>query len=45
MIGNPFLMRYWALQYGPWVEVLEPEPLRMRIKEDIALMADKYSAK
>ncbi len=28
-------MRYWALQYGPSVEVLEPESLRNRIISDI----------
>ena len=41
---NEAAMRYWALQYGPYVEVLKPESLRKRLKEDIAAMADKYNA-
>ncbi|MCR4803162.1 MAG: WYL domain-containing protein [Lachnospiraceae bacterium] len=35
-------MRYWALQYGPYVEVLAPESLRKRLKEDAKGMLDKY---
>ena len=35
-------MKYWALQYGPYVEVLEPVDLRETIKELIKEMADKY---
>lgn len=35
-------MRYWALQYGPYVEVLAPESLRERLKEDAKGMLDKY---
>ena len=38
-------MRYWALQYGPYVEVLEPEHLRERVKEDVNSMAEKYNKK
>lgn len=39
---NEEAMRFWALQYGPYVEVLEPESLRIRIKEDVDGMAKKY---
>ena len=39
---NEEAMRFWALQYGPYVEVLEPESLRNRLKEDINGMAKKY---
>ena len=39
---NEKAMRYWALQYGPYVEVLAPEGLRTQIREDIKLMAEKY---
>lgn len=39
---NEEAMRFWALQYGPYVEVLEPESLRNRIKEDINGMMKKY---
>lgn len=33
---------FWALQYGPYVEVLEPIGLRERLKEAIEKMARKY---
>ena len=39
---NENAMRYWALQYGPYVEVLEPKSLRDKLREDIYLMAEKY---
>lgn len=39
---NEESMFYWALQYGPFVEVLEPESLRRRLKNSIDEMAKKY---
>ncbi len=39
---NEQAMRYWALQYGPYVEVIKPESLRKQIIEDINEMAGKY---
>lgn len=39
---NEKAMRYWALQYGPYVEVLEPEELRTQLRDDIAKMAERY---
>lgn len=39
---NERAMRYWALQYGPSVEILEPESLREQIVEDINDMLEKY---
>ena len=39
---NEKAMRFWALQYGPYVEVLAPESLRETIKEDIRSMYKKY---
>ena len=39
---NLSAMRFWALQYGPYVEVLEPKELRKTISEDIQVMAEKY---
>jgi predicted DNA-binding transcriptional regulator YafY len=39
---NEKAMRFWALQYGPYVEVLGPESLRKQIKTDIAAMSKKY---
>lgn len=35
-------MFYWALQYGPSVEVLEPKKLREEVKVAIYDMAEKY---
>ncbi len=40
---NENAMRYWALQYGPYVEVVEPKSLRESIKKNIIGMAEKYS--
>lgn len=33
---------YWALQYGAYVEVMEPKRLRVRLAETIKDMAKKY---
>ena len=43
IICNEAAMRFWALQYGPWVEILEPESLRNRIIADIQDMIRRYS--
>ncbi len=40
---NENAMRYWALQYGPVVEILEPESLRNRLIEDMHGMIKRYS--
>ena len=40
---NKQAMRFWALQYGPYVEILAPEDLRESIKADIDAMKEKYS--
>ena len=39
---NHNALRYWALQYGPYVEVLKPESLRQQIREDAENMVEKY---
>ena len=39
---NEAAMRFWALQYGPYVEVLEPATLRETIKESVHGMWEKY---
>lgn len=39
---NEEAMFYWALQYGPYVEVLEPPSLRERIKDAVCGMKEKY---
>ena len=35
-------MVFWAMQYGEYVEVLEPENIRDRIKKNLREMAEKY---
>ncbi|RKM56820.1 WYL domain-containing protein [Butyrivibrio sp. CB08] len=40
---NEEAMRYWAMQYGTCVEVLEPESLRNQIIADIKDMQKRYS--
>lgn len=51
---NQFLVRlkcneraffHWALQYGPYVEVLEPVALRNKIAETVSEMNEKYHRK
>lgn len=42
---NYSAMRFWALQYGLYVEVLKPLDLRNTIAEDVQSMAKKYSDK
>ena len=39
---NPKAMKFWALQYGEYVEVLQPEELRNEIKECVMVMTKKY---
>lgn len=39
---NESAMRYIALQYGPYMEVLAPESIRGQIIEDVAGMFEKY---
>jgi predicted DNA-binding transcriptional regulator YafY len=39
---NESAMKFWALQYGPYVEVLEPAELREEIKESVKGMWEKY---
>ena len=38
-------MHYCALQYGPYVEILSPDSLREKIRDDIKGMYEKYQAK
>lgn len=39
---NSKAMRYWALQYGPYVEVVSPRWMRDELKEDALKMVEKY---
>jgi len=39
---NENAMLYWALQYGPSIEVIEPVDLRGKIATEIAKMHEKY---
>ena len=34
---------YWALQYGPHIELLEPLDMRERIAEAVKKMCEKYN--
>ena len=43
VVCSEYAIHYWALQYGPYFEVLEPAGLRERLREDITKMADKYT--
>jgi predicted DNA-binding transcriptional regulator YafY len=40
---NEDAMFYWALQYGPYVEIVEPENLRSRIADAVKGMYHKYT--
>ena len=39
---NEKAMRFWALQYGAYVEVIEPKSLREAVAEDVRGMSEKY---
>ena len=39
---NKLAMRYWALQYGEYAEILEPESLRDEIREVVDCMVSFY---
>ena len=39
---NYSALRYWALQYGPYAQILKPESLRRQIREDIREMWERY---
>ncbi len=40
---NENAMRYWALQYGPYIEVMEPQSFRDKLREDVKKMYEKYN--
>jgi len=40
---NEKAMLYWALQYGKFVEVLEPQSLRDKIRDVLADMSQRYA--
>ncbi len=42
VVCSEYAIHYWALQYGPYFEVIEPKEIRERLKEDINKMARKY---
>ena len=42
VVCNEMAMKYWALQYGEYVEVLEPKSLRDDICEVVDCMGKKY---
>ena len=42
VVCNEMAMKYWALQYGEHVEVLEPKSLREDICEAVDWMGSVY---
>lgn len=40
--SNEMAAFYWAMQYAEYVEVLEPESIRNRVKETIIKMQERY---
>lgn len=42
VLCNSDSMRYWALQYGPYVEILSPQWIRDKLLEDSKNMLKKY---
>lgn len=42
VVCSEYAIHYWALQYGPYFEVIEPKEIRDRLREDINKMAEKY---
>lgn len=38
-------MFYRALLYGSYVEILDPQDLRVRIRENVSRMNEKYNGK
>ena len=42
LMCNYSAMRYWALQYGPYVEILSPESLREELLADAEKMVERY---
>lgn len=39
---NENAFKFWALQYGPYTEVLEPENLRRQVADEVLDMYEKY---
>ena len=39
---NEMAMKYWALQYGEFAEILEPKSLRDAIRESVKCMGKVY---
>ncbi len=40
---NVYAMTCWALQYGPYVEIVEPIQVRAEIAREVKAMCEKYS--
>ncbi len=43
VVCSEYAIHYWALQYGPYFEVVEPKEIRDRLRKDINSMAEKYN--
>lgn len=42
LVCSPKAMEHWAMQYGTSVEVIYPQTLRDRIRDDVSDMYDRY---
>lgn len=43
IVASPNAMQFWAMQYGTYAEIIEPQSLRERIKERLTKMQENYS--
>lgn len=43
IVASPNAMQFWAMQYGTYAEVIEPQSLREKIKERLTKMQENYS--
>lgn len=43
IVASPNAMQFWAMQYGTYAEIIEPQSLRENIKERLTTMQENYS--
>ena len=43
IVASPNAMQFWAMQYGTYAEIIEPQSLREKIKERLTKMQENYS--
>ena len=42
LLASPYAMEHWAMQYGLYIEVIKPDSLRQKLRENLRKAADKY---